>query len=355
MTCTIDFTVCVRCFTFNHAPYISETMDGFCMQQTTFPFVCVIVDDASTDGEGEVINSYIRNHFDLDNKLMVRKKETDDFSMIFAQHQTNKNCFFAVYFLKYNHYSKPLIKDRKFQYINEFYGKVRYRALCEGDDYWIVSNKLQRQVDYLDAHNDCSLVFHNAFKEDASTGKRQGAHRIQKESGDIRINKIFRDGGLIPTLSIVYRAETFLEFDKFPSNCPVGDLRIQSYAALKGKVHYINEIMGVYRLVQTSVTHQLAGDVNKYVDHHKHFIDWYHSVDEYTNRKYTKEIKQAIAFSEARITIACRNYKPLWNPKYYVYIFSKPYNTMIGLLLRMVGMESVYSYIHNKLEKKRNQ
>ena len=45
------FKVCVRCFTFNQAKYIEETMNGFVMQQTDFPFVCCIVDDASTDGE----------------------------------------------------------------------------------------------------------------------------------------------------------------------------------------------------------------------------------------------------------------------------------------------------------------
>ena len=42
--------VCVRCFTFNQAKYIEDTMNGFVMQQTDFPFVCCIVDDASTDG-----------------------------------------------------------------------------------------------------------------------------------------------------------------------------------------------------------------------------------------------------------------------------------------------------------------
>lgn len=345
------YAVCTRCFTYNHASYIVDAMNGFTMQETTFPVITLVVDDASTDGEPEVIRQYLHDNFDLEDKNVVRNEETDDYVLCFARHKTNQNCYFAVLWLKYNHYRKK----SKMPYLAEWQDNAEFIALCEGDDYWIDPMKLQKQVDYLKAHPDCSLVFHNAFIENASTGKRKGAHRIQKGPGDIPINKILRDGGLIPTLSIVYRAELFSEFDKFPSNCPVGDLRIQSYAALMGKVHYINEIMGVYRLVQTSVTHQLAGDVNKYVEHHKHFIDWYHSVDEYTNHNYTKEIKQAIAFSEARITIACRNYKPLWNPKYYVYIFSKPYNTMIGLLLRMMGMESIYLYVHNKLQKKRNQ
>ena len=48
----------VRCITFNHASYIEDAMDGFCMQETDFPFLCTAYDDASTDGEPEVIINY---------------------------------------------------------------------------------------------------------------------------------------------------------------------------------------------------------------------------------------------------------------------------------------------------------
>ncbi len=51
--------VCVKCFTYNHASYIEDAMNGFTMQQTNFPFVCTIVDDASTDGEQDVIKKYL--------------------------------------------------------------------------------------------------------------------------------------------------------------------------------------------------------------------------------------------------------------------------------------------------------
>ena len=48
------FKVYVSCFTFNQAKYIEDAMNGFVMQQTDFPFVCCIVDDASTDKEQKV-------------------------------------------------------------------------------------------------------------------------------------------------------------------------------------------------------------------------------------------------------------------------------------------------------------
>ena len=46
---TRKYKVCVLCATFNHAPYITATLDGFCRQQTNFPFLCVIVDDNSKE------------------------------------------------------------------------------------------------------------------------------------------------------------------------------------------------------------------------------------------------------------------------------------------------------------------
>ena len=96
-----DWMVYVSCMTFNHAPYIVDAMNGFTMQNTDFPFVCAIVDDASTDGEQEVIKNYLNEHFDLEDKVVARHEETDDYVLTFARHKTNLNCYFAVSGLQY--------------------------------------------------------------------------------------------------------------------------------------------------------------------------------------------------------------------------------------------------------------
>lgn len=331
-----SFVVCTRCMTFNHANYIKDAMDGFCMQQTNFPFVCVIVDDASTDGEVDVIKKYVQRNFDLD--LDCRKEETDDYSFLFARHLNNKNCYFALYLLKYNHWGKK----SKMGYISEWLKRSKYIAFCEGDDYWICNNKLQEQVDFMENNSNCSLCCHNAYREIAETSTRIGTHKIYNRSRYADRLHIFRDGGFIPSLSLMYRNQMFgTEFDKFPRNLAAADIKIQSFAAIVGKVYYIHKNMGVYRLNKNSVTHQAMTD-NFYGIHRQNLhIDWYKRVDEYTNYSYHEEIDKSIAFCEARIFRLQGQYLKLWCPRYWSYLRYQRLSTRMGLFAAMMGLSFV--------------
>ncbi len=95
---SLKFLLSIHCMTYNHAPYIEDAMNGFCMQETSFPFLAIICDDASTDGEQVVIRKYLQDHFNTSSKSW----ETDEAQMVLAQHKTNSNCSFLVIFLKTN-------------------------------------------------------------------------------------------------------------------------------------------------------------------------------------------------------------------------------------------------------------
>ena len=150
------FKVTVSCMTYNQSKYITDAMNGFTMQQTDFPFVCTIVDDASTDGEQEVIRKYVEENFDFSESSAAYSKETDYAFITYAQHKTNKNCYFAVLYLKENHYSQ---KKDKSPYLKEWRDGVEYMAICEGDDYWIMSDKLQVQYDMLLKAPNAMMVY----------------------------------------------------------------------------------------------------------------------------------------------------------------------------------------------------
>ena len=238
-----DYKVCVKCFTYNQSLYIEDALDGFCMQHTTFPYVCVIVDDASTDGEQKVLTGYLERNFDLENTLVVRKEEHDNYSLLFAQHKNNKNCYFAVFFLKYNHYSKA---QSKTLYYSEWQSCSKYLAFCEGDDFWIDTHKLQRQVDFLEEHPEYNIFFHNAIiRYDNQT--RPDRILSQFETGDFDAMRIFEKWQL-PLASVLLRREILdapilAELNKVFA----GGLCLFITAAKTGKAFGLSECLSVYR------------------------------------------------------------------------------------------------------------
>lgn len=194
--------VCVRCFTYNQSKYIVDAMNGFTMQQTSFPFVCCIVDDSSTDGEQEIIKKYLQDNFDVGDKSVARNEESETYSLAFAQHKSNRNCFFAVLFLRTNHYR---IQKSKIPYIDEWQNNAKYSAICEGDDYWIDGSKLKRQVDLMESDNKCALCYHaskNVFDENYKGKKSNICDSVLEQL----TYKDFLPGYPFQTASVLYRA-----------------------------------------------------------------------------------------------------------------------------------------------------
>ena len=240
------FEVCVRSATYNHAPYIVDTLNGFTMQETNFPYVCCIIDDASTDGEPEIIRKYLQENFELEEESVVRNEETDDYVLCFAQHKTNKNCYFAVLWLKYNHYS---LNKKKWQYIAEWNDNAQYIAICEGDDYWIHPRKLQMQFNYMTNHTECTMTCHRAQLYSEKKKKIIGEQYCRISDGVLNpIDVINRTGLYIPTCSLMFKPSIMDNYPEYCRNCNVGDYPLQIMAAMKGKIYYFNEIMSVYRI-----------------------------------------------------------------------------------------------------------
>lgn len=241
-----QFMVHVSCMTFNHVNYIIDAMNGFCIQETKFPFVCTIIDDISTDGEQEVIKKYLEEHFDLNDESIVRNEETDDYVLTFVRHKTNKNCYFAVLYLKYNHYS---IKKPKMPYIAEWYDNAKYIALCEGDDYWTHPQKLQRQIDFLESNPDFTMACHRIKCYSQSKQKMISEEYCYHKSRKMKTKDIiYRTGLFISTCSIVYRKCVKDNYPDYCSKCRVGDYPLQIMCAMKGNTYYFDEVMGVYRV-----------------------------------------------------------------------------------------------------------
>lgn len=252
-------------------------MNGFCMQQTDSPFVCCIVDDASIDGEQDVINQYLADHFDLADTTAF-KRENDYAYITYAQHKENTNCYFAVLLLKENLYSKTE-GYKKMQYISEWRDNSEYEAICEGDDYWISPSKLSNQCKILDNNSDVGMCYTLAkiMKNDKVVGI--------SGTDDTSFEGLLSYSNF-PTLTRVYRLSLYKSYVEdikpIEKGWKMGDYPFAFYCVLNSKIFYDSDITAVYRVLSESASH------NKNVDF---LINFYDNADEV--RKYF--IENAIA------------------------------------------------------------
>ena len=262
------FKVCVNSMTFNQAKYITDTLDGFVMQQTNFPFICIIIDDASTDEEPEIIRKYVETNFDLLTSSTSYEIDNDDSVVLYSQHNTNKNCYFVVYFLKENHYSKNRSKR---PYLAEWRKICDYEAFCEGDDYWTDPLKLQKQADFLDANPQCSLTYHackNVFSTQCKVNILYG-ESVKESYSDIDILSLYP----FQTATVMYRKE-ILDSDLYKKaqaiGCVFGDVLLYFSASRFGTIEGVNEKMSVYRCHEGGISQHMH-DADKLW---KNFKDW---------------------------------------------------------------------------------
>ena len=250
-----------------------------------FPFVCTIVDDASTDGEQEIIGNYLQEHFDLQDTSTAYEIDEAYGHVTFARHKTNQNCYFAVLYLKENHYSK---RKSKFPYLVEWIDHCEYCALCEGDDYWTDPLKLQKQVAFLDGHEDYSMC---SCAADWLTekGLMHWGCRMRKE-GDVTTDQLITWGGYsLATASIVYRKElsdVWPEWRITAVRAGVGDFPLKILGSFGKGIHFLPQEMCVYR----------SGHPGSWTKSHnkltypKKKIEWMTQLDSETCHKYQTSI-----------------------------------------------------------------
>lgn len=342
--CEQNFLVQVTCMTYNHVNYITDAMNGFVMQQTSFPYVCIIIDDASTDGEPDVIRKYLDDNFDKREIGLATEDETDEYLRIYAQHKENKNCYFCVLLQKYNHYSKGKPKSRN---LAGFTKTVKYVAMCEGDDYWTNPLKLQKQVDYLESHPDCIMSVHAANWEEDGKIAIKGA--CYENECDLTVEEIIRNGGLyLAFASTLYRKEAVPTGNDRPlwwRMSDVGDYPLHIYAALNGMVHFFSEPMCVYRFRHPgSWTHNQS--MIKDIKHAKCEIDWLIFLDRETGYKYSKAIHKHLynyyylLYNEKELS-AIQYYKAVCNTgvisrhKYIKQVFKRVFKPVYNIYCRI--------------------
>ena len=265
--------VVIRSLVYNHEPYLRDCLEGFVMQQTTFPFVAVVHDDCSTDGSAAIIREYAEKY----PHIIKPVYETE------------------------NQYSKGTL-GRAMKEACGKYG-AKYYALCEGDDYWTDPHKLQKQVDFLEAHPEYAMVCCNC--EIHTPTEKYVSHEDHIKGGwahcaeDREITPeetIERHGRYARTAGIMYHRRVLDMMPESTMNCEAGDFRLQLSAMLAGKIYHMNDNMFVYRfMVPGSWTAKNEGmlDSEKLLTSMQRLLDMLEVFNEKTHGRYETSFKIA--------------------------------------------------------------
>lgn len=212
--------VSIVMLTYNHEKYVKQAIDSILMQEVSFDFEIVIGDDCSTDQTVNIIREYEYKHPQIIH-LIARDKNIG----------VTKNLY-------------DVCMACKGQYI----------AFLEGDDYWIDSQKLRRQIEFLQNNPEYSGVAHD-FKMIDTDGKLYDHRRTE---GEFTFKKF--KWGLIPGQTGTLCMKNFLRDGKDDykiietASEMIGDRTLVILMLLHGKVYTFGEEMSVYRVFSSSTS-----------------------------------------------------------------------------------------------------
>lgn len=246
--------VSVCMVSYNQEKYVREAIDSVLMQKANFDIEIIVSDDCSKDGTPQILMEY-------------KDKFPGIVKPIFGE--TN---------LGYPNNQRRSLEAAKGKYI----------ALCDSDDYWTDAYKLQKQVDYLESHDDCVICFHNVMHVYEDNSQARSLLNPLDFPSDLTALDVINRKWFLPTNSEVFRRE-FLTFPSWYDKFLHIDYVINILLAQHGSLHYLPDVMSVYRHTSTSVNSQHAdGKWGYMIFHCKTMKDILTNVKSIYNPDYTQ-------------------------------------------------------------------
>ena len=307
-----NIMVSICCTTYNHAKYIKQALDGFVMQKTDFKYEILVYDDCSLDGNIEIIREY-------------EKKYPELFDVIIAEE---------------NYYSKGI----KVGNVNYRRAKGKYIAVCEGDDYWTDPYKLQKQYDYMEANDSCTICFHNARIIDMESDlDRIFVPYLHENKRFMKKNNEYNMGevellGFIPTASLFFRAKYIKEMPDFMEYAMPGDSAVKLFLTSQGYAYMFSDIMSVYRVNSINSIMKSWAKSQKDIDKKKIFLDKvYRTIEDfnkYTDYKYNDELDLSNRYREFDYLYVSNDKECVKNKRYKICIKSFSLKRKIAIYLK---------------------
>lgn len=317
--------VSISCMVYNHEKYIQKTLEGFISQETSFEFEVIVHDDASTDNSASIIKEYAEKYptiikpvFQIENKYSTGIKVADK-------------------------YVFPLMKGE-------------YIALCEGDDYWSDPHKLQKQVDFLDSHQEYVACVHNTLKLDMWHGTSEIMYNRGKDCDLLFKDTVSGGSSCYHTSSLMYRRSIRESFPNYmKKSWLVGDYPMAMFLTTIGKVRYLNDVMSVYRFgTEFSYTRTFGSSSKKMAKVYSDLIELLREIDYETHGQYHKDIVPKILENKYYLAEIEGRYKDLRvDPLYEIYKKKGFKYKMRSYLLELLGPigKQYLEYVRKKIYK----
>jgi glycosyltransferase involved in cell wall biosynthesis len=223
--------VSVAMIAYNVEKYIEEAIESVLMQKTDFLVELVIGEDCSTDNTRAIVVKYQNKYPDVIRVLLPEKNQGLTPNSVVTQNAC----------------------------------KGKYIALLDGDDFWTDEIKLQKQVHFLETHNEYSACAHQSsiIKGTIDNRVRDFGSNQDAEFGieETITHRKFH------TSSLLYRRKYWELSGGIPSNISSNERAIYPMLAIYGKIKYFSDNMCVYRLAPTGLnsritSRELESDLN---------------------------------------------------------------------------------------------
>jgi glycosyltransferase involved in cell wall biosynthesis len=206
--------VSVLLITYNHANFIEAAIESVLDQQTSRSFELIISEDASTDGTRDIV----RGAAARDNRIRT----------LFSTHNLRSN--------------EPVLRALRA-------ARGRYVCLLDGDDRWLVRDKIELQAEMLDVTPNASGCFHNALviegEAEEPSERRWTATSLSRRTtfGDLW------EGNPFATCAGMLRRSALDQVGNWYVDCfPITDWPLYLLAAEHGDLVFVDEPVAAYRV-----------------------------------------------------------------------------------------------------------
>lgn len=217
--------------TYNQAATIGRTLDSILMQQCHVPFEIVIGEDCSTDDTRAICQDYAEKHPDII-RLICNER--------------NKG-----------------IVDNYYDCLLTCRGK--YIADCAGDDFWIDTQKLEKEVKVMENHPEVTMVitnwqYYNEQTRETTPSRQQQYAPITHGKDLLRAIITQQNMSVFHLCTALYRTDIFRnayeeDTDLFRNKTYVSeDMQVAFTMALNGDIAYLPDLTLNYSLGSGSVS-----------------------------------------------------------------------------------------------------